>query len=267
MRQLPRVAAAVVCNAHLLMRITSFQDGLFGNLLPLFALQRHLVNELDQRRYDLEVDVEVEFRQTTFRIPLCPFKRLWLEKLLKQALLRRQTAWVRHVLLCKPSAASSSLVDIASQQGDIEMLEFLHTRHIRGSTEALDSAKSLAVVEYLHDRQYACTTAAMDIAALRGALDIVRFLHEQRREGCTVLAMDFAASNGHLDVLEFLHSHRREGYSTMAMDMAIKRRHIHVVEFFLRHRHHTNNTGDDVLQQAAALVDGHSDLPPVNVRG
>ncbi|ETV94745.1 hypothetical protein H310_11707 [Aphanomyces invadans] len=257
MRPLPRVAAAVLCDRSLLQQIAGFQDGVFGNLLPLFALQRHLVCTLaGKRRNHVEVDVEVEFRGTAIHLSLSPFNCVWLEKALKHALLRGHAAWVRHVLRCKPNVSFPNLVDIAAQHGDIAMLEFLHMRKVRGSTEALDTAKSLEIVQYLHARDYSCTTAAMDIAALRGALDIVRFLHEHRREGCTVLAMDFAASNGHLDVIQFLHSHRREGCTAKALEMAIKRGHVDVVKFLLCHRHE-HKSSSDVVRRASELVARH----------
>lgn len=40
----------------------------------------------------------------------------------------------------------------------------------------------------------------MDGAACAGYLEVVKFLHETRREGCTIDAMDSAARRGHLEV-------------------------------------------------------------------
>ena len=38
----------------------------------------------------------------------------------------------------------------------------------------------------------------MDDAARNGHLEVVKFLHMNRREGCTNKAMDSAARNGHI---------------------------------------------------------------------
>eukprot|EP00122_Pirum_gemmata_P019720 Pgem_evm1s18451 len=57
----------------------------------------------------------------------------------------------------------------------------------------------------------------MDMAATNGYLDIVKFLHFNRKEGCTRLAFDGAARNGHLEIVRFLHYHRFEGGTERAM--------------------------------------------------
>ncbi|KAF0690585.1 Aste57867_18032 [Aphanomyces stellatus] len=225
-------ASSVLCNVHLTSLISSFQDGLFEDLRKLFALRRQLQATATRSS---EVNVEIEFDGHVFTLAMAPRQSSWLQKLLKLAMLQFETAWVCHVLVCVPSAATPQLVDIAAKHGDRPMLDLLHARGVRGTTDALDLAKSLPIVEYLHAHQYTCTTAAMDIAASRGALDILHFLHTARTEGCTVHAMDFAAANGHLDVLAFLHAERQEGCTRRAMELALQRRHDHVVAFLVRH--------------------------------
>jgi tRNA (Thr-GGU) A37 N-methylase len=58
------------------------------------------------------------------------------------------------------------------------------------------------------------TTQAMDYAARYGHLEVVKWLHANRREGCTVHAMDYAAQHGHLELVEWLHHNRTEGWSS-----------------------------------------------------
>lgn len=79
----------------------------------------------------------------------------------------------------------------------------------------------LEVVQWLHsNRMEGGTTLAMDMAASSGHLEIVQWLHEHRSEECTTRAMDFAASHGHLHIVQWLHENRREGCTTRAMDHA-----------------------------------------------
>lgn len=69
---------------------------------------------------------------------------------------------------------------------------------------------------------------AMVLAATQGHLDMVMFLHENRKEGTTEEAMDLAATFGHLEVVWWLHMYRTEGCTTRAMDGAARNAHIHV---------------------------------------
>jgi ankyrin repeat protein len=63
----------------------------------------------------------------------------------------------------------------------------------------------LEIVEWLHkNRKEGCTTWAMDWAARNGHLEVVEFLHKNRNEGCTHYAMEWAAMNGNLEVVEYL---------------------------------------------------------------
>ncbi|KAJ3327262.1 hypothetical protein HDU76_012123 [Blyttiomyces sp. JEL0837] len=56
----------------------------------------------------------------------------------------------------------------------------------------------------------------MDEAALRGYLEIAKYLHRNRKEGCTINAMDWAAGNSYYEVVKFLHENRTEGCTTKA---------------------------------------------------
>ncbi|KAG9409784.1 hypothetical protein AC1031_020095 [Aphanomyces cochlioides] len=80
-----------------------------------------------------------------------------------------------------------------------------------------------------------CTEDAMDNAAANGHLDVVRFLHEHRREGCTKDAVEKAAANGHLDVVRFLLNHRRECFEKLrgSMGEAVRNGHVDVVKYIL----------------------------------
>ncbi|EQC40537.1 hypothetical protein SDRG_02427 [Saprolegnia diclina VS20] len=108
------------------------------------------------------------------------------------------------------------------------------------SSKAMDMAAwsgAMDIVRFLHEeRDEGCSTTALDMAATNGDLDMVTFLHTHRTEGCTKAAMDRAAANGHLDVVRFLHDERNEGCSTHAIDYAVFGGHLDVVAFLSTHR-------------------------------
>ena len=62
---------------------------------------------------------------------------------------------------------------------------------------------------------------AVYLAALNGHTEIVKFLHETRKEECTTDAMDWAAENGDLELVKFLHE-TRKGCTPNAMDWAVR---------------------------------------------
>jgi hypothetical protein len=61
------------------------------------------------------------------------------------------------------------------------------------------------------------TPYAMDVAALNGHLEVVQWLHENRKEGCTKIAMDGAAMCGHLEVVKYLHENGKVGCNEVTM--------------------------------------------------
>lgn len=48
----------------------------------------------------------------------------------------------------------------------------------------------------------------MDEADGKGRLEVVKWLHENRKEGCTAKAMEAAVANGHLEVVKYLCENR-----------------------------------------------------------
>ncbi|RLN83836.1 hypothetical protein BBJ28_00020071 [Nothophytophthora sp. Chile5] len=108
------------------------------------------------------------------------------------------------------------------------------------TTWAMDTAARhgrLDMVKWLHaNRREGCTTTAMDLAARDGHLEVVKWLHDNRNEGCTVKAMNGAAINGHLDVVKWLHENRSEGCCADTMADAAKNGHLEVVKWLHKHR-------------------------------
>ncbi|KAJ3095782.1 hypothetical protein HDU97_006547 [Phlyctochytrium planicorne] len=128
------------------------------------------------------------------------------------------------------------------------------------SPDLMDLAACLGrlnMIQYLHhNRRDGCTTFAMDDAAMKGHLDVVQFLHFNRSEGCTKRAMNMAACNGHLDLVAFLHENRDEGCTTHAMDWASKYGHLSVVKYL--HERRQEGCTTDALDWAAR--NGHLEI-------
>ena len=79
------------------------------------------------------------------------------------------------------------------------------------------------------------TTKAMDYAAKKGRLDVVKWLHDNRKEGCTTRAMNKAAKNGHVEIVKYLHENRTEGCTTDAMTWAAMNGRLNVVKWLKEH--------------------------------
>jgi hypothetical protein len=72
-----------------------------------------------------------------------------------------------------------NLMDEAAQRGDLKTLKFLQRAEAK---------------HYYHE---GCTPDAMDKAATNGHLDVVKFLHENRKEGCFNTTLLHTIQNGH----------------------------------------------------------------------
>ncbi|KDO30260.1 hypothetical protein SPRG_19809 [Saprolegnia parasitica CBS 223.65] len=122
----------------------------------------------------------------------------------------------------------------------LDLVRWLLDHDCKISSTAMDMAAwsgAMDILRFLHDERHeGCSTMALDMAASNGDLDMVTFLHTHRREGCTMAAMSRAAANGHLDVVRFLHDKRKEGCSVHAIDSAVFGGHLDVVAFLLAHR-------------------------------
>ena len=77
----------------------------------------------------------------------------------------------------------------------------------------------------------------MNPAAENGHMDVVKWLHENRREGCTTDAMKWAAGNGRLDILKWLYERkpRKDGCTGDAMIEAAKNGHLKIVQWLYEH--------------------------------
>uniref|UniRef100_K3X3F7 Uncharacterized protein n=1 Tax=Globisporangium ultimum (strain ATCC 200006 / CBS 805.95 / DAOM BR144) TaxID=431595 RepID=K3X3F7_GLOUD len=147
---------------------------------------------------------------------------------------------------------SSYVVERVIEGGNVELLQFLHEHCPRNfPSHAMHLAAlvgNFGAVQILNARPYPHTTRAMDAAAQNGHFEVVRFLHETRREACTVFAMDRAACNGFLDVVQFLHENRTEGCTKDALNGAARYGYLDVAKFLVENRR--EGVLDEALQRA-----------------
>lgn len=108
--------------------------------------------------------------------------------------------------------------------------------HLRALMDIAADRGHLDVIKYLHEKGADCTRCAMNLAAEHGDLDIVIWLHNNRAEGCTKWAMDEAAGNGNLTMVKWLHHNRTEGCNRYAMNWAAQNGHMTVVQWLHENR-------------------------------
>ena len=89
----------------------------------------------------------------------------------------------------------------------------------------------LAVVQCLYSCRDHETTWAMECAAMNGHLEVVQWLHENRKEKCTSVATDMAAMTGRLEVVKWLQANCTEGCTANTVDEAIMNGHVHIVQW------------------------------------
>ena len=132
-------------------------------------------------------------------------------------------------------------IDDLSRLGDLKGVQFLTSTGNFACTDAMDNAAAnghLEIVKWLHENRkdikgFACTTNAMDYAALNGYLETVKWLHENGY-ACTTDAMNWAAARGHLEIVKFLHENRKEGFTRYAIIWAENNYHLETVKFLKR---------------------------------
>jgi len=115
---------------------------------------------------------------------------------------------------------------------------------------------NLEIIKWLHENKKSCTKHAMDNAAEKGHLEVVKWLHENRKEGCTKYAMNSAATFGHLEVVKWLHENRKEGCTKTAMDLAAGNGDMEVVKWL----HENRKEGCTTDAMDIASENGHLEI-------
>ncbi|EFA77113.1 hypothetical protein PPL_09866 [Heterostelium album PN500] len=111
---------------------------------------------------------------------------------------------------------------------------FTYVIDMAAENNRLDTIKWLT--ENKPDVSRICSVKAMDVAATKGYLELVQYLHFNRSEGCSKIAMDRAAKSNHLEIVKFLNENRSEGCSYKAVDRSAKHGHFQMVKFLCDNR-------------------------------
>ena len=140
---------------------------------------------------------------------------------------------------------------------DIILLDFLNLFDYAAENGHLE------IVKWLHfNKKFVCTSNAMNKAAENGHLEVVKWLHFNRPEfgpngiGCTKIAMDFAAIKGYLEVVKWLHFNRTEGCTKLAMDMTAIYGNLEIIKFL----HFNRKEGCTILAINNAAENGHLEV-------
>lgn len=76
----------------------------------------------------------------------------------------------------------------------------------------------------------------MDIAAANGHLNVLKWLHKNRKDGCSKKAMLYAVDNDHFHVVRWLHQNRTEGCTRYAIDSAAMNGNLEMVKWLFENR-------------------------------
>lgn len=127
----------------------------------------------------------------------------------------------------------------AIRNGDlniIKMLNYKNSKYFNNWTiEYAVLHDMLDIVIWLHtNRKDCCTKESVTNAAYIGSIAILEWLNLNVSEGWTPEAMDYASEQGHLDVVKWLHTNRREGCTQNALQLAFDNDNIDIMEFLYR---------------------------------
>lgn len=92
----------------------------------------------------------------------------------------------------------------------------------------------LDIIKWLHEnRKEGCVVEAMNGATINGHFEVVKWIYENRKEECT---MDYAAKYGYFEVLKWLHFNTADGCTEAAMDWAARNGCLETVKWLYENR-------------------------------
>ena len=94
---------------------------------------------------------------------------------------------------------------------------------------------NLEVVKYVYYNKIGTSSAfnAISIAANKGNLEIVKWLHLINPKHCSDGAFDLAASNGHIDVVKFVLENRKEKFTIDAINKVSEKGYTNIMKLLL----------------------------------
>ena len=140
------------------------------------------------------------------------------------------------------TAWNKSILEALSQHGDLVGLEWGISFQSRFASVDFDALVSIAFrsgelrsVVWLKEKAVV-DMSAYCIAASKGYLDCLRWLHDNQIPGCNAYIMDIAAQNGRLACVRYLHENCDKGCTVSAIDWAAEQRHFPCVKYLCENR-------------------------------
>ena len=137
---------------------------------------------------------------------------------------------------------TKSFLEALTQHGDLVGLEWGVSFQSRFASVDYDALMSVAFqsgelrsIVWLKDKA-AVGTGAYCVAASKGYLHCLRWLHDNQIPGCDTCVMGAAAGNGHLACLQYLHENCDKGCTNEAIDHAALGRHFPCVKYLCENR-------------------------------
>lgn len=87
--------------------------------------------------------------------------------------------------------------------------------------------------EYAIKKIYDPFLHTWNYAAKHNYLELIKWLHVNKKEGCTNRIMDIAVTHGNLRIVEWLYTHRTEGCTSRAITYAQWNEDTEMVDFLL----------------------------------
>ncbi|KAF0686263.1 Aste57867_21869 [Aphanomyces stellatus] len=219
-------STAVLLSPELLVHIGAYQRGFYGTMLEI---HRHMKTE------GFTSPDGSGFQGRVYQIEV-------VSDILAPWYAQHGTSLLPR-LLCTMPYMHTLVAHAAAFSGDIAVLHILHdTRDIAsvdGNLIDVAAARGhLLVVEFLHVHGHkGCTDEAMTQAALEGHVDVVAYLATHRTEGCQWNTANRAIIEGcSVEMLSALHDHPFAEFSATTMDNAAAAGRLDLVEFLHAHR-------------------------------
>lgn len=109
------------------------------------------------------------------------------------------------------------VMDTAAKYGHLGVIKYLHQISVLFKENDQKKRKRGGTMSGTGPT---CSTAAIDLAAGNNYLQVVEWLHQNRKEGFTEQAVHLAAINGHLEMVQWLQEHRAHEFKAGTMDLA-----------------------------------------------
>ncbi|EGG18670.1 hypothetical protein DFA_04166 [Cavenderia fasciculata] len=140
----------------------------------------------------------------------------------------------------RTEGCTTNAIDNASKNGHLNIIKYLNLNRTEGGTEkaidfAVDGNQSMEMIRYLDDHlRQGCSHHAVEIAASKGRLDVIQFLHQRYPSSpdiWTTKVNDNACQAGHLEIVTFLFENRTEGCSIDSVIGATQNNHLNVLKY------------------------------------